>query len=48
MARKAQAGATGRSNSGMHPTADTMDFKLLRGAARRVMRGVMRFGLRAL
>jgi len=23
MARKAQAGAVGRSNSGMHPTADT-------------------------
>jgi hypothetical protein len=37
MARKAQAGAVGRSNMGMHPTADTSLVINLRGAARRVM-----------
>ncbi len=28
------------SNNGMHPTADTTDFKFFHGAARRVMPGV--------
>jgi hypothetical protein len=41
MAQQAQAGAVGRSNSGMHPTADTTDVIHREGAARRVMRGVM-------
>jgi hypothetical protein len=28
-------------NNGMHPTADTLPVKFLRGAARRVMPGLM-------
>jgi len=34
-----------QSNNGMHPTADTTDFMFRRGAARRVMPGVMRLPL---
>ena len=37
MAQQAQDGAVGRSNSGMHPTADTQDIIFGKGAARRVM-----------
>jgi hypothetical protein len=33
----------GPHNNGMHPTADTTVLKFLRGVARRVMPGVMRF-----
>jgi hypothetical protein len=33
--------ANAASNKGMHPTADMLPVKFLRGAARRVMPGVM-------
>ena len=39
---ESSAGLTGPPNNGMHPTADTLAFKYLNLAGRRVMPGVRR------